>query len=240
MNIIINYSRRIALFVMILLSGVCFGQVTGGGSKSPQTQTKQPVKKETKGVQAFTLSLAGPMGKFNKYDAGASLEDAYGAAAGIALNWVFIGHQKELSNGLNIGLFMSSGLVVLPMDKAYQTDFDLETTPVIAAEFKIGSALTYELGNDIYIDTYFSLGPVVGVGADFGAGDFFPIGPFVSLKTALGAQIRLNKLVAGLSIHPGKVKMKYEDATADSFNSTNEFEYKVSISNFRLSVGFLI
>ncbi|MDP3463711.1 MAG: hypothetical protein Q8S18_13045 [Bacteroidales bacterium] len=249
---------RLVVFLLLMLPISMIGQIyvgeVVGDSAKPDVKTKKERKQRNAGTSAgkekyfqFTYFMPEMYPEFI-YNEGPFIQGS-GPSFGALFEkggFRFFSDNFMINDMANIGLFSSIGLGVEIHDFNLQDDFDGYKLPFFFADYKIGPDFRFEVSNNLKFDLYGSIGVLACYGGFVdgtqtginGAYSFSyqPKSPVIALQTGVGFNVVLmNWLILGTHLTFADGAFKY--LVEDDFGS-NDVIYDVSLSSFRVSLGF--
>ncbi|MDO9510564.1 MAG: hypothetical protein Q7J34_02285 [Bacteroidales bacterium] len=233
----------ISLFLIIPL----FAQVTGGGVKEQPQQTPNTPQKKPETVQTGLFPKKMGFISVSSFKPDLRVENPTGnqvgfnliEGSGSGLKLDFGGYRyfaEEIgSPNFNIALYTTFGLAFTPYNWTLigqPEDPDMSSSPFGFIDYKLGPALSFNIIEGIGADVYFNLGPVVSYGSRLNSDEVYPDKISFGIKTGMGINFRLYKLLVGIHKDMGKMKYSYTD-------DVNTFEPELSLSQTRFSLGIV-
>lgn len=223
-----------------------FAQITGGGvneQAQQQAQGQQAVKEKTDGLFPkklgfISISTFKPELRVDNPTAIlAPFNLTEGSGNGLKIDFGGYRYFAE-SIGMpnfNIALYSTFGLAFNTYNwtmAGTPEDPDDSSSPFAFIDYKLGPAFSYQFREGIGADLYFNLGPVVSLGSFYNSDDFYPDKVSFGIKSSLGVNFRLYKLLLGLHKDLGKMKYTYTD-------DIDVFEPELTLKQTRFSIGLL-
>ncbi len=233
--------KKLLLTTIVLLGIIVLAeaQITGGGEQEappPPPPTVTPVAKanDAPGFQHIYFGYAAPNGKFSDDGGGGGAVFGYSG---------FIPVHKFM-DGLEAGIKVGFDLQINGLDVE---GVDLVNFPFGFADVLLGPSVDYQFTDDIGVEGFFRLGPVLGFGPDYDVTvpsadpfgfsssttvNFYNKGAAFGLGTGIGLNFNFSKFVIGLEATGGTLTY-----TLISSASNEEIETDVAIGCTRISIG---
>ncbi|MEQ9148756.1 MAG: hypothetical protein RLP13_10800 [Cytophagales bacterium] len=224
------------LLTTIFFIGIIFfvdAQITGGGEQQapppPPPDVPLVKAKDKPGFQNILFGYAGPNGGFSDDGGGAG---AFFGYAGFIPAYKFM---DGLEAGVKVGFDIQFNSL----------DLETETVnfPFGFMDILIGPSMDYQFAENIGVEGFFKLGPVIGFGPDYDV--FVPSsngfsstvnvyneGAAFGLGTGFGLNLNFSNFVLGLEINGGTLTY-----TLISDSSSEDIESDVAIGCTRISIG---
>lgn len=235
------------LFLMALLFPA-LGQMTGGGATGGAPAAGKSSSGKGHKWSTLNFGFANPIGKFRQNDLTKPFYEAVGAKPGFYLAFDGNSYFKgTVDNPVKIGLSYTIGISVngVNWEKWVPGTTEFESHPFVTADFKLGVIGTYDLNDDMSVDGFFRMGPLLGVagGASWYNGNdsynFSTEGPAIGFGAGFGGNFRFHSVMVTLQLNPAKLKYLYYMDSYNGSSTSGEVDYKVPVSTARIGLGFV-
>jgi hypothetical protein len=256
-----NFKFNFLLAASLLICSSAFSQITGGGAGSGEPSGTRKAPSEDKGVfdNAFYLraGFSIPVGLFGQKPslntpilAIYNGEDGMGAVTGgtMEMGTIFYLRNIPLQDQFKVGIDVSwldiswNNLDWGIKDPAIMRENS--SIPYIFIGSKIGPVFSYNVIDELIIDAYYKLNPVLYVGGmvDFydsdGTNYYTETDGGFGLRNALGINARYNMLMLGLELNMGTMSNYVYASTEGNGNSqSNNGSVETPMKTVRLTFG---